>query len=53
MILEATMLQVRSGEEENFEQAFRKSSSIISSMKGYISHNLQKCIEENGKYLLQ
>ena len=53
MILEAAMLQVRSGEEENFEQAFRKASSIISSMKGYISHNLHKCIEEKGKYLLQ
>lgn len=52
MILEAAMLQVKPGMEQEFEGAFRKASSIISSMKGYLSHELQCCLEAEGKYLL-
>ncbi|RFU64313.1 antibiotic biosynthesis monooxygenase [Bacillus sp. V59.32b] len=52
MILEAVMLQVKPGMEREYEDAFREASTIISSMKGYISHSLQRCMEVNGKYLL-
>jgi heme-degrading monooxygenase HmoA len=52
MILEAAMLQVRPGMEEDFEEAFRMASGIISAMKGYITHELQRCMEEKEKYLL-
>ncbi|MBS4213818.1 antibiotic biosynthesis monooxygenase family protein [Neobacillus rhizophilus] len=52
MILEAAMLQVKPGMEQEFEGAFRKASTIISSMKGYIIHELQRCLEVEGKYLL-
>ncbi|MRH43873.1 antibiotic biosynthesis monooxygenase [Aquibacillus halophilus] len=52
MILEAVMLQVKKGMEQEYELAFEKASKIISSMKGYISHDLQRCIENEGKYLL-
>jgi heme-degrading monooxygenase HmoA len=52
MILEAAILLVKQGKEGEFEEAFRKASKIISSMKGYISHELQRCIEDKGKYLL-
>ncbi|QPA31261.1 antibiotic biosynthesis monooxygenase family protein [Thermaerobacillus caldiproteolyticus] len=52
MILEAVMLQVREGMEEEYEKTFKKASSIISKMKGYIHHELQRCIEQKGKYLL-
>ncbi|MCM3405211.1 antibiotic biosynthesis monooxygenase [Cytobacillus oceanisediminis] len=52
MILEAVMLQVKEGMEEEYEQAFREASNIIASMKGYISHELQRCMEIKGKYLL-
>lgn len=52
MILEAVMLQVKQGMEEDYEVTFKKASSIISSMKGYISHELQRCMEQKGKYLL-
>ncbi|OLS40448.1 antibiotic biosynthesis monooxygenase [Bacillus sp. MRMR6] len=52
MILEAAMLQVKPGMEEDFEEAFRKASGIISSMRGYITHELQRCMEEQEKYLL-
>jgi heme-degrading monooxygenase HmoA len=52
VILEAVMLQVRRGMEQEYEGAFRKASHIISSMKGYIDHELQQCMEVKGKYLL-
>ncbi|PMC39513.1 antibiotic biosynthesis monooxygenase [Bacillus sp. UMB0899] len=52
MILEAVMLQVKQGMEEEYEKAFRQASHIISKMDGYISHELQRCLEEEGKYLL-
>ncbi|WP_078551586.1 antibiotic biosynthesis monooxygenase family protein [Bacillus alkalicellulosilyticus] len=52
MILEAVMLKVKAGQEKEYEEAFQKASTIISSMKGYISHELHRCIEVQGKYLL-
>ncbi|MDR7238027.1 antibiotic biosynthesis monooxygenase family protein [Neobacillus drentensis] len=52
MILEAALLQVKPGMEQDYEESFRKASTIISSMKGYISHELQRCMEVDGKYLL-
>ncbi|MHC0063066.1 antibiotic biosynthesis monooxygenase family protein [Nostoc sp. UIC 10890] len=52
MIIEAVILNVKSGLEPDFEAAFKKASKIISSMDGYLSHELHKCIEVKGKYLL-
>ncbi len=45
MILEVAMLDVKPGQEADFEIAFEKAQKIISSMNGYLSHQLQKCIE--------
>ncbi|WP_017317499.1 antibiotic biosynthesis monooxygenase family protein [Mastigocladopsis repens] len=52
MILEVAMLNVRSGMESEFEAAFAKASPIIASMKGYISHELHRCMELSNRYLL-
>ncbi|CAM4397303.1 antibiotic biosynthesis monooxygenase family protein [Paenibacillus tarimensis] len=52
MILEQAELQVKAGMGQAFEEDFRKASRIISSMKGYISHELHKCMEVSDKYLL-
>lgn len=52
MILELAMLQVKPGMKSEYEAAFRKASKIISSMKGYLSHELQHCIEVENKYVL-
>ena len=38
--------------EAEFETAFRQASIIISSMAGYISHQLQHCVENNSRYIL-
>ncbi|QLE48376.1 antibiotic biosynthesis monooxygenase [Nostoc sp. C057] len=52
MILEAVMLLVKPGLESDFEAAFKEASKIISSMDGYLSHELHRCIEVERKYLL-
>lgn len=52
MILEAVMLQVKPGQETAYEAAFREASPLIAAIPGYISHELQRCIEAQGKYLL-
>ncbi|OCT14232.1 antibiotic biosynthesis monooxygenase [Paenibacillus pectinilyticus] len=52
MILEVAILPVIAGKNDEFEAAFRQASAIISSMKGYISHELQTCLEDSNKYLL-
>lgn len=38
--------------EKEFEAAFGEAQKIISSMGGYISHQLQKCIEKDSRYIL-
>jgi heme-degrading monooxygenase HmoA len=52
MILEAAPLQVKPGQSETFEAAFREAQSIIAAMPGYVSHELQRCLEREGHYLL-
>jgi heme-degrading monooxygenase HmoA len=52
MILEVAILQVKPGLENDFESNFRKASRIITTMRGYISHELQKCVEAENKYIL-
>ena len=52
MILEVAILDVIPDQEEDFESAFAKASHIISSMPGYVFHQLQRCVEKQNRYLL-
>ncbi len=52
MILEVAVLNIISGKQLDFENSFAQAQRIISSMKGYISHELQKCIENDHQYIL-
>lgn len=52
MILEVAILDVRPAMHGEFETAFSEAQHIISSMPGYISHQLQKCIEKENRYIL-
>ena len=52
MTLEAAMLNVKAGTEREFEADFREASPLIACMPGYLSHELQRCLEAPGKYLL-
>jgi heme-degrading monooxygenase HmoA len=52
VILEAAPLSVKPGTHVAFEAAFREAQAIIASMPGYRSHELQRCVERPGQYLL-
>ncbi|MFV2057504.1 MAG: antibiotic biosynthesis monooxygenase [Thiohalomonadales bacterium] len=52
MILEVAILDVKLGEEKSFEAAFEKAQGIISKIHGYVSHQLQNCIEKPNRYIL-
>ena len=52
MILEQAVLDVKPGETAAFEAAFAKAQRIISASPGYVSHELQRCIEKPNRYLL-
>ncbi len=52
MILELALLDVRPGLEREFEAAMIEASAIIASMPGYISHQVQRCVERANRYVL-
>lgn len=52
MVLEVAILDVIPGQEAAFEAAFRQASPIIASIPGYLSHQLQHCMEKPSRYLL-
>jgi heme-degrading monooxygenase HmoA len=52
MILEVAILNVIHGQEDAFIEAFSKAQVIISKMKGYISHQLKRCIENTSRFIL-
>jgi heme-degrading monooxygenase HmoA len=51
-VLEVAILDVKPGQEDAFERDFAVASKYISSVPGYISHDLHRCIEKAGRYLL-
>jgi len=52
MILEVAILDVKEELVKEFEPTFNEAGKIISNMKGYISHELKKCLEKENRYIL-
>ena len=52
MILEVAVLNIIEGKQSDFEQNFKRAQVIIANVEGYISHELQKCIENDHQYIL-
>ena len=52
MILEVTELDVRPGQESEFELAFTEAKTIISGVSGFVSLELHRCIERRNQYIL-
>lgn len=52
MILEHAILNIKRGQSEQFEAAFRDAAFIISGAPGYFGHELHKCVEAPDRYLL-
>ena len=52
MILEVAILNIIPGEENAFLKAFSEAKDIIATMEGYISHQLNRCIENSSRFIL-
>ena len=52
MILEVANLHIKRGECAAFEAAFAEAVPTISSMHGYVSHQIKRCIEDDHHYVL-
>jgi heme-degrading monooxygenase HmoA len=52
VILEVAILDIKPSLAPEFEAACKTASSIISAMPGYVSHELQYCIETANRYIL-
>jgi heme-degrading monooxygenase HmoA len=52
MILEVAVLDIKPGLSAEFEAAFQVAKNIIAAMPGYISHELQQCLENGDRYIL-
>lgn len=52
MILEVAPLTIKAGQCAAFEAAFAQAEPIISSMSGYLGHELQRCLEDQQRYVL-
>ena len=52
MVLEIAVLDVVPGQEPDFERSFAEAKGILASMRGYVSHELKRCIEQPSRYVL-
>jgi len=52
LILEVAILDVKPGLTSEFESAFRSAERVISSVPGYISHDLERSVEHPDRYVL-
>ena len=52
MILEVAILDIIPDKTGEFEASFQKAQEIISSMEGWLGHQLQQCIEVPNRYIL-
>ena len=52
MITEHAILEVKPGQESDFEAAFAEAKAIIASMPGFESLRLHRCLERPNCYLL-
>jgi heme-degrading monooxygenase HmoA len=52
VVLETAVLDVRAGQGAAFEAAFRTAQAIIAASPGYQRHELRRCVEKEGRYLL-
>ncbi len=52
MVLEVAVLDIKPGQNAQFEAAMAQAATLIASIPGYVSHEVQKCIEQPQRYLL-
>lgn len=50
MILEVAILKIKPDEMAKFDAVVPKAAAIISTIPGFISYEMQRCVETKGKY---
>lgn len=53
MVIEVAFFNIKEGLETDFENAFEQAGSIFSQVEGYRTHKIHKCIETQGRYMVQ
>ena len=51
-ITEVAIIEVKAGQEAQFEAAYAAAKTVISRADGYLNHTLQRCHETPNRYLL-
>ena len=52
MVLELATIDIKQGTNADFEKNLEQAQFVISKAEGYISHQFQKCIERDNRYVL-
>lgn len=52
MIVELAQISIQSGREAEFEAAFASAVAIVAASNGYLAHELRRCVETPGRYVL-
>lgn len=52
MILEVAVLDVIPGQEASFHSDFARAQKFIAAVPGYVSHELQRCVESPSRHIL-
>jgi len=52
MILEIAILNLHPGQQTAYKAAFQRAAPIIRASPGYLSHELQHCLETPDRYVL-
>lgn len=52
MILEVATIKIHEGQKSGFEAAMVKAAPLIAGSPGYRAHQLQRCMETPGRYVL-
>lgn len=52
MVLEIANLEIKEGQNADFEAALEKAQQVINQSGGYIGHEFQQCMEHPQKYVL-
>ncbi|MCM3764466.1 antibiotic biosynthesis monooxygenase [Neobacillus niacini] len=52
MVQETFFLEVKPGTQQEFEHAFKKAAVLMTTAKGFLGSELQRCVEQENKYLV-
>lgn len=50
MILEVAIMKIKPDRIAEFEAVFPKAAAVSASTPGYLSHEMERCVETRGKY---